>query len=411
MDLSKASSIALANYAIQRLNEGASREELKSLKEEMLRRGFNAPFKHILASVFKELDKEEAKDVVKHMKYFRQIAILKKLALRMTNVALASIKMKEYLEREGYHDLIPHLPFNGDYVKSIIKTGYLGAMLYKDMMNVLSSFGEKIEMYEFNIKELSFEYKVKAKNEEEVKKRFGDVEITGRVKKPRIVPIIRSPSVRRALISAIISYSFDALKHLLYPKELDKYNAILHKHGIEPLTRLDFLEGFEEAKKELAEKGFMDERDGIYITKKEIAKKIEGARLKFRKKFIKAGHLMLFVPIIKHYLTKSFNERRKLGLYPTLSVKPTELQLAFLKYADVGFNAFAVVKEKLKMEERANSKLISAGLLAEERDKEFVSKFLNISKEDVEKGVRLVKGLRGGRGDEFLKGTGNKKKK
>ena len=405
------SSIALANYVIQKLNEGVNETELKSLKEEMLRRGFNAPFKHILLSVFKELDKDEAKDVAKHMKYFRQIAMLKKLALRMCNVALASIKMKDYLEKEGYHDLIPHLPFNGDYIKNIIKAGYMGVMLYKDMMNVLSSFGEKIEMYEFNIKELSFEYKVKAKSEEEVKKRYGEVEITGKVKKPKIVPIIRSPSVRRALVSAIISYSFDTLKHLLYPKELEKYNAILHKHGIEPLTRLDFLEGFENAKKELVKEGFMDEKEGHYITKKEIAKKIEEARLNFRRKFIKTSYLMLFVPIIKHYLTKNFNERRKLRLYPTLSVKPTDLQLTFLRYAEVGFDAFAVVKEKLKMEERGNSKLISAGLLAEKKDKEFISKFLNISKEDIEKGKRLVKGLRGGRGDEFLKSTRNKKKK
>lgn len=350
-------SISLVHEAhdlFSQLSQGYKKENLqriKELRERMIMHGFDAPFKAVLKRTYSEAEEDEednVADIKKQVDYFRQVAILKKGALRRSNVAIAAHLLAESFIKMGYGDIIDYLPFDGNYIDNLFKSGVSGVKVYRHLNDLIAKKGEVLPVYKVEVFFKGERFHIKVKNrstlEEKVMQEFGP---EGRIMDIKVgrkeYPIIKSKSIRIALISSIVSY----------------------------------------------------------------LRKMESDHNQLKKQAVGA----LLSPILKFYLISSLQERKKNNLYYSLSNKPNEDQIKLfdeIKEVDPELKGVSLtLKEKLKLEKEMNiqSKLIGAGVLAKNsgKNKEWIAKYLKVTLEEVEKGTEYVKAYsEKGRGAEFL---------
>ncbi|MBN2478379.1 DUF530 family protein [Candidatus Micrarchaeota archaeon] len=327
---------------------------LVDLKDKMIMKGFDAPFKAVLKkTTFEGFDEESAEqiaDIKKQVDQFRYLAMLKKSSLRRVYVGIAAHKLAETFLKLGYGDILSRLPLDGNYIDGLFRSGADGVKTYRFLMDELEAKGRKLPIYIVTVMFSGEKFKVKIKNraelDEKIARDFGpDAQVVNVRTSTKEYPLIKSKSVRVALVSSIISYVSDEEKN-----------------------------------------------------KKELKKKCTG---------------LLLSPIFKFYLLNSPEERKKNNLYPTLMIKPSAEQLEVLsnmKTADKELGiAGKIIEEKMKIEEsggKIKSRELGAGLLKTMAGKndEWIIKYLGVKKEEIEKGVSYLEVYKKeGRGREFLK--------
>jgi len=357
VNLQEMDSMALIHYANESLEKDPSIEELEALREEMLLRRFNSPFRALLRITEKEMEEksaEEIADLKKQVSFFRYVAMLKKSTLARVRVAIAS---KKIMKRIPYDDFAPYLPVNGNYIENLIRSGASGIVAFKEVEDAIK-------------------------------------------------PFFKSTSVRKAILSAIVFYVSDGVRKEVVDSEKDKrikeYNSILRKYKIIPYSRVEHLEGFEELKKELEEKGFFENER----MKEEFAQTIEERKKAIRKEIRKRSFLLAFIPIIKFYLRETRDSAKRNKIYPALVSEPDERTLSNLVVLNefTGMDFAKIVRERMKYYDYN----IGAAVVGEEKGIEWAAEFLKISVDETKKQMELYNALRGGKGREFLERLGNK---
>ncbi|MFA5049828.1 MAG: DUF530 family protein [Candidatus Micrarchaeia archaeon] len=351
-------SVALAiraNEIFSQMEEKKYRPEniaqLEELKERMIFLGFNAPFSALLKRTYMETEEESEEnfaDLKKQSQYFKQIAMLKKGALKRTGIALSSHYLAESFIKMGYSDIIDYLALDGNYLENLFDSGVFGIRIYREIMDIFEQRSENIEHFIVEVFWNNEKYKVKVSSKEKIEKRineeFGpDAKIMNITSGKKKSPIIRSKSIRISLVSAIVCYVCASEKN----REM-------------------------------------------------IRKKVIG---------------LLISPIFKFYLKKSVQERKINNLYKSLLAEPEENQLRIFnllgELEDELKNADKILTEKINLEKKLkiDSELIGAGVLRIKTGKgnEWISRYLGIENEKVELGKNYVESyLKGGRGREFL---------
>jgi hypothetical protein len=414
-DIAQMPSHALIEHASQRLEQGAKLKELKELRDEMVRRGFIHPFAH-MARMPGDADKKEIEDIKKHMDYFMRMAVLKKYTLVKTQAMIAGEALRKALARNGYADLIAHMPKNGDYIGELIAHGNGAVKAYKELDGYLSRSGHAEERHYVEVEELGMTYTRKGRTMEEAMAGLPEgamVKSSGKMKKR--FPIIRSKIIRKLLCASVACYVSDLAISQFNSGKIREYNKALLELGIAPFSRLDYADGMETEKRALVEKGYMESDGEAFKTKKEWAEEIYRSRDGMNKWMMRNAAAMLFTPIMKYYLLNGRAQREKGPIFPTLAPMPSEEQAAVFVYLRglLGIDAYSVIRRKLQFEDVMESRELAAGLLAIYGTGEIASKMTGMKEEEIRKAEASVKAMmQGGKGHEFaayLGDKGNKK--
>ncbi|MGB9719107.1 MAG: DUF530 family protein [Candidatus Anstonellales archaeon] len=358
MNLQEMDSMALVHYANESLEKDPSIQELEALREEMLLRRFNAPFRALLRITREELGEnsaEELADLRKQASFFRYVAMLKKSTLARVRVALSAKKIKQNIP---YEDFTNYLPTDGNYVKNLVSSGANGIMVFKELEDGVKQF-------------------------------------------------FKSTSVKKALLSAIVLYSAEGVKNEVGENEKDErvieYNSILRKHKIVPYSRVEHIEGFEELKQELQEKGFFESGE----MKREFAEKIEERKRMIRREVRKRSFLLTFVPIAKFYLRETRESAKRNKIYPGLVSEPDEKAISnFVSIKEfTGMDFAKIISERMEYYDYD----VGAAIVAKEKGVGWACEFLKMGEEEVKKQIEIYEALKGGRGREFLERIGDKR--
>ncbi|MEM4295551.1 MAG: hypothetical protein QXI89_00630 [Candidatus Anstonellales archaeon] len=310
-------SIAIAKYAIDNY-KGLDEMTLAVLKKEMLRRNFHMPMQFLISLAAKEIedkDEKEMEDIKKQLRYFRQIALLKKLSLRQVSFCLYWMKIRKKIKE----DMRSFLPDFGDYMTMLFKLKYGSAIIFKELYDLLSSHGIEKEKEMSIIEEQGFTYEMPtayalAQGLNEIK----------RQKRVIIKPIIRSSFVRKILCSAAVNYGYKNLISNFKEQdaEMIDYNKILISFSITPYSRLDTYEGFDYVKQALHAKGFADFDGFVFSTKKYILDKLIERR-KYFYSYIRKNALQFLYQTIKFAIENK-------AFLPTMARKPAKEQIKIL---------------------------------------------------------------------------------
>jgi len=198
-------------------------EELLRIKQSMIVMGFNAPFMGLLLRLRQEMDFAEDEDLKKQVEALTTIANMKKYSLARTRISLSAHKLAlELLETTS--ELPSHLPFDGSYLATLLKTGTRGIYAYNELMELLEGNEEKyvisvlVEFERNNSKQsaiLEFEQGYK-KIQESIRSRFGrEAKVVKTKMKRKKACIIKKRSVRICLALSCVLNS--------YSKNRDKF--------------------------------------------------------------------------------------------------------------------------------------------------------------------------------------------
>ena len=361
----------LIQKAFRMMKEGTI-EQLIKLEEELIKANFNAPLKP-MAKIKQEIERseEDIKDIKKHLAYFRHLAFLKKSILRQLKIAIAARKLQSTIKS----DLKYYVPIDGNYILRLIEAGEYSVVVYKRINDLFDKYAKE---------------EVRYVGEEKVKKKI----VRNR--------IIRSKAMRVAISTAIATYSFDSVK-IEESERLKEYNNIIKQYGIIENSFVEFIDGFEELKEELKDKGFLKANGE---TDEGIAKEILTIKRKQFKEAEKRAVLLFLSPLIKFYLTKTRAEREKEPLYPGLKVVPDEYNLAMFEeigqYDKELKGISKAIKEKLEVEEFDSSVENSCKLITKYTDKdiEWACKYLGgdktkvMSEKDEERAKKFIEELK-----------------
>ncbi len=408
--------------SVERFEKG-NVEKLGELKEKMEGAGFDAPFKAVLARTQNELEgmnEGEWEDLKKQMSYFKYLAQIKKYTFARVGIALYANKLAEGFSKKGYTDILLHLPLDGNHITPLIKTGNVGIVTYRTLMDRFELLGENMPEFSVKVEKDDATYTIKVKEKENIEKTveriFGKeayIEDVRTIMKRK--SIISSKKVRLALINGIVKYVWEGLNEELKEEEngeLKKYNEFLRKNGFVGDARMDLAEGFEDVKKRLEKKGFLKKTKDGYELKEEIGKKIEKRRRMKEREILKRANALLLGPLFKYYLTTSREERKKENLYPSLAINPSSKHLrifSFFDEVDKEIDAYTILIEKVRLEEKnlgIKGKELGAGLLKlrSKKSTAWISNYLKINKRKVESAAAYLSSLeKGGKGDEFLR--------
>jgi hypothetical protein len=402
---------ALIEHATQRLEQGLGLGELKRLRDEMVKRGFIHPFTH-MARIPGDAEKSEKEDIKKQIDYFMKMAVLKKYTLVKTQALIASHSLKKSLERNGYADLMAHMPKNGDYIGELIIHGNGAVRAYKELDGYFSKSGHAEERHFVDVEELGATYRKKGRTMAEAMAGIPkDAKIKGSGKTKKRFPIIKSKIIRKLLCASVACYVSDLAIEQFNTGKIKEYNKALLGLGIAPFSRLDYAEEFDKEKRDLVKKGYMESDGERFRTKKEWMEELYRARDGMNKWIMKNAAAMLFTPIMKYYLLNSRAQREKNQIFPSLAPMPSEEQTAVFVYLRslLGIDAFSVIKRKLQFEGVMDSKELAAGLLAIYGTLEKASKMTGMEQGRIaEAESRVRKVMEGGKGHEFAEYLGNK---
>jgi hypothetical protein len=411
-DIAQMPSHALIEHASQRLEQNIGLGELKRLRNEMVKRGFIHPFAH-MARIPGDAEKREKEDIRKQIDYFMKMAVLKKYTLVKTQALIASWSLKKSLERNGYTDLMAHMPKNGDYIGELILHGNGAIRAYKELDEYLSKSGHTEERHFVEVEEqLGATYRKKGKTMAEAMAgipKDAKIKRSGKMKKR--FPIIKSKIIRKLLCASVACYVSDLAVEQFNTGKIRDYNKALLGLGIAPFSRLDYAEGFDNEKKELVKQGYMESDGETSKTRKEWVEEIYRARDGMNTWMMRNAAAMLFTPIMKYYLLNNRAQREKNPIFPSLAPMPSEEQTAVFVYLRdlLGMDVFSVIKRKLQFESVMPSGELAAGLLAIYGTMEKASKMTGMKESEIsEAESRVRKMMEGGKGHEFAEYLGNK---
>lgn len=358
ISLEEIDSMALVHYANERLEEDPSIEELEALREEMLQRKFNAPFRALLRITKDELGESSERELVdlkKQISFFRYAAMLKKSTLARVRVALSAKKIKQNIP---YDDFASYLPINGNHIENLVRSGAIGITIFRELEDWMK-------------------------------------------------PFFKSTSVRKALLSAIVLYSAEGVMNESVENEKEEkiaeYNSILKKYKIRPYSRVEHLEGFEELKKELEERKFFENEE----VKKEFVEKIEKRKKEIRNEIRKRSFLLAFIPIVKFYLRETRESAKRNKIYPALVLEPDEKTVSnfILLKEFTGVDFAKIVIERIRHYEYD----VGAAIVAKEKGVEWTAEFLKMDVDDIKRQIEIYGALKCERGREFLERIGDKR--
>jgi hypothetical protein len=411
-DLSQMPSYALIEHVTHRMDENPTVEELKEMKDEMIKRGFVNPFAH-LGRMPGEIDKKEAEDVKKHIEYFMKMAISKKYSLVRAQAMIASEAIRKSLDRTGYSDLKQYLPTNGDYIGMLIDNGSGAVRAYRELDSLFSNTGHWEKRHFAEIEELGIVYRLRGKAAEKL-----DISESAKIRKTgtyrKRFPIIKSKIIRKIICASVSSYVAELAIGQFNKGKIKEYNEALMGLGIAPFSRMDHIEEMEKEKRELVKKGYMETDGEKFWTKKELSEEIFRTKDIMNKWTMKNAVAMLFAPIIKYYLLNGKSERERMAMFPTLAANPSEEQLAiFANIRDITeIDAYSIIRRKLQFENVLESKTLAAGLISIYGKREIASKMTGMDEKQVESAEAEVKiAIGSGKGNEFSRHLGDQGKK
>ncbi len=397
-------------------------QRIGEVREGMLFAGFNAPFKGILQRTMeeaKDMDEAEWADLKKQVSYFKQIANLKKYSLARASIALSAHKLSQHFLEMGYADIVEHTPLDGNHIGVLMESGGEGILAYRTIMDRMDLMADVSRCFQVKVDSGGEIHTVQVEDKEridyKVARMFG-LEAVVKEVKPSLKRklIIASKGTRISLVAAIVNYIAKTVVWELEEEEkgeIKKYNDYMRGKGLRPDVRVDQVEGYEELKKELAEKGLLSKNDGEYTMGKNLAAEIGKRKSERRNKILERSTMLLLAPMFKFYLTTPREQRKKSNLYPGMAVVPSNSQMrifTFLYEAD-GLPATTILRKKMEIEEmgvRIDNKKLGAALLLEEggKDEKWVSEFLGMGLEEVKGSRMLLKSIeKEGKGGEFLK--------
>lgn len=386
---------------------------LKKLKDEMEQRGFDSPYfaigmgrygTSVSKSSYRREDVEDQRDVARHKMFFRANASLKKGTFERTKCAIASHnivighieefvsidcgckrmsrgkevtkilkekgkfvcpkckshkgKLKENDQGVYRMELLPHLPYGGEFILEISKFSPSERLAYRELMETLR------EKKKGRIKSATVTFKIpkngkwKKKKEQVIVKRGLklDYESILREKYGRIViEHIRYHHERSILVSGKYNRQALAIAYTRILKEnrekildfllefsvdvnkLKKYEALrgqaeskMYEGVVSPSISLDMRiseeqrEHMNEFEEELREAKLTDERGNLLP---ELESAIEYRQKIRREMLIKIPKALFAWDIFKFLLIKPYRERRYASIFPGLQPIPEKEQL------------------------------------------------------------------------------------
>ncbi len=395
---------------IDNLNEMLEDEEisikvLKLFRDEMIRRKFNSPFGFLVNVSRGEVEEEELGDRKKQNAYFRKMAILKKYALFSTMIAISARRIKQTTESNGYNDLTPFLPINGNYLSNVLQYGYFGLITYRNLYDAIKNTGEEEEAYMYEIEGEDYTYRKKIPAKRKIEEYLNENEKVKGSRKTTIVrSLIRSRFVAKALSSAITGYAgFLSFREAekTQSKRLAEYNEILKRKGYIPFYVVEnYLEVDKALYEDLKKAGFIEENKIAEDIKQEIISK----RKEISERMEKISKLMFVVPLAKHYLLKNKMQRKMKPLFPSIANEPSEKQLKVLSIANqyIGFPIEKAIAEKLKHEDYGDNKTIAYAVVGKKYGVKNSSKFFSVNEDEIVNAINLFSKMQSGRGRDFL---------
>jgi len=335
---------------------------LSSLKEEMLSAGFNASFPEMMLTMRKDfLDEDVANDLPKQLKAFREFANLKRYTLNRIRVALASHKiLYNMMQRGMVYDVAEHLPYNGEYLYSLIYMGEPAVRAYNAMQAILSrrkedSSGEYTVVISVEGDKQTVKLQSNQNLGDRVKRIYGEgatvLSVTKRSNEPQLV---RNRSTRVAVAAA---YARVAAKKVyshsekLSPKMTDqhvKYAAVLMKYGLSADARVDLLDKREALDDELYSKGLLTEENEVTKLDPKVVESITRKRRAYNQSTIQMSERLFADDVLHYFVSEPKRVRSSYPLFPGISTEVDE-RYSFMEAADVE-KPQTIIANKLKLE-------------------------------------------------------------
>lgn len=402
--------------------------KLREFRVKMEEAGFANPYKggsNVPVNML-DADSDQLADIKKQISKIKYLNYLKKITLGRIKSSLAAHVIARSYEKNKINHLLNHLPYDGNYIDKLSKSGIHGYNTFKDMSDQIFEVGrEKYVLatvkYVQDGADRTIQVKVKSEKDltSKVKRAYGDtaeVIDTHVVKKPSI---IRSGHVRTMAMVSFCSYAADKVAEQIQSEDSDnllllKYNHFLKSKGITTDVRLDLVEGFDELKDELVKEGLMTKAAGQYFLDRNIASVVSK-----RKKVLAEGtrssalgHILF--TLFKHYMTTNKATRENSNLYPTLLVNPDVdyySMFDYLSHTEYEINNAAQILDEKFTFEKYGLKMdpLSFGaalfVVKSNKDVEWVSKHFDVDYAFLVSSVQKIKGIIDGqgRGKEFLK--------
>ena len=405
--------------------------KLSEYRSKMVEAGFSAPFKTLVArlrSEYLENAAQEAQDIKKHLKEIRYIASLKRSTLNRSRVAIAAHRFAQAFEDFGQSELIPYLPFGGDYKKRLIESGESAVDAYHSLISIfeqqrhaMKSASALVSFMNDGVEvERTINLDADKDAQEHIRKIFGDGAVVKEVElKRRSTSLIKNYSSKIAIFTAASSHATFIANEKMRIEEgkehhIKRYNDILRKYGLTPDSDITETERFENVKKEMATAGFITKVSLDWIMEDEFKARLHTRRLQRKKAAISQAHLSVYQILRWYYICHNKESRASYGAMPSVLANPQPAQLAaFAELSPPGYlitNPVAVISSKLEMEERAppmSSRVwgpafvcVKAGVSTAWAAEEF-----EVDEKEIESALKIVRPLveqPQGRGAQFL---------
>lgn len=429
--------VAEVNSYLDNLKTPKNEEEIKSnieilkkYKEEMERLGFKTPYKGMLTipkQIFHENSEMELREISKQIKILKYIAYLKKITLNRTNVSLVAHNIGLSTIKNRREDLYNSLPFDGNYVGLLATSGIEGNYAFRKLNDLLTSnMNEKgkswvvatVEYFDNGEKKRT-SVKLTDVNEEIIKNLYGeDAKIikTKVVRQKQLISSTISQLVVTIMFSVWATRKTKEMHNMLndenkIKKEIEEYNKILSYHGLVHDIIVENIDGYDDLKNELIEKGIMERINGTYRIKSPLREIIYSRRRKINEITARYAVSEFLRYTYSYFIKNSRLQRTNNNLYPGLSLKPDDEALTIfdeLINTHKIMNASKILREKLRMEEsvpRGFNRFWGVGLFAKlsGKDKKWCAEFFDLSEKEVEDAITSINSISGKRGEEFIK--------
>jgi Zn-finger domain-containing protein len=408
-------------------------EDLNHLKTKMLSYGFNAPLKDIIAKATEQAQTKSADELAdqkKQMGRIRYIASLKKFTLNRLRVAIAAHKIANALEDFKLEQEIKFLPLGGSYKQSLTKSGETAVNAYHELINLfeqrknpLRSASAVIEFMQDGVEvERTIQLDADVDAKKKIADMFGaDAKIKEVELKKKTAGLIKNYSTKVALFTMVAVSAAKKAEQKSKTEEQDdlqitQYNQILRHNGLVADSDITQAEGFDKIKKELIDKKFIIKNGFDLYLDEELEPKLYKRREKRRRDTLQDATNTVFRLLSWYYISMHEQARKSYSSLPSIIAMPEQEHLQVLNDLASPTNTLTniadAVYEKMQFEKKAppiSSKAWGPAFLCIKKDidSSIVATQLNLSKEEIESAIPLVKTLMQkpqGRAAQFLDG-------
>lgn len=391
-------------------------EEISEIRNRLIERGFNKTFISSY-SVPKIASREEKRDIRRQIRDMRYVNYLKKSTLKRLDYAMASYKIALLHFRSGaLPEAYNYLPYDGNIVGRITKTGAIGARLYFDLYELVSGEVQQIGIsLDVAVPEeggVGYErlqlYGVR-NVDDYINNLYGeDVEVirTRIIRKHR--SFLTSKSYRKALACAYAANT--AMDNSFEPMDsegLEEYVGLLKKYGICELVRIDGLNSIDERLiDELAKKELIKFSGGKLCLADDLAAKLNEKMSRRYWEYLKKAYGKVVLDLIRLIMLTTKNVRRMLGVFSfdddVELLKPV-IEKAGLKGI---VNAQKMIDDKLRIDESVGfgSRKIGLAVFAYYQGSKRLKEVFNTDMKEIGEECKMVRSYieEKGKGGEFL---------